>query len=85
MPIYHFNVEDGVSLPDEDGYELPDLETAKRSAVSLAGELIRERAAEFWKDPDWRLSVTDAAGGELFALQFTGVMGPAIQPPPGAV
>ena len=57
MPIYHFNVQDGVSLPDEEGHELPDLETAKGEAVSLAGALIGEWKAEFWKNREWRMCV----------------------------
>ena len=72
MPIYHFNVEDGASVPDEEGCELPDLDTAKRAAMVLAGEMIREQSAGFWERPDWRVFVTDAAGQPLCTLNFTG-------------
>lgn len=74
MPLYHFNVEDGVSLPDDEGHELPDLDTAKREAVVLAGALIRELGAEFWKGREWRMCVTDHDGRQLFKLRFSGTM-----------
>ncbi|EQB33529.1 DUF6894 family protein [Sphingobium ummariense] len=74
MPIYHFNVQDGVSLPDEVGHELPDLETAKREAVLLAGALIRELGADFWQGDEWRMCVTDHDGRQLFTLLFAGTM-----------
>lgn len=71
MPIYHFNVQDGVSLPDEEGHELPDLETAKGEAVALAGALIGELKTEFWKSLEWRMCVTDDDGRLLFTLSLT--------------
>ena len=36
MPRYHFNVHDGVSLPDRDGVELPNLPAARKEAVRYA-------------------------------------------------
>jgi hypothetical protein len=40
MPRFHFNVRDGSDLRDRDGTELPDLRTARREAVKLAGRLL---------------------------------------------
>ena len=47
MPLFHFNVEDGHSLPDLDGTELPDLESAKVEAVCMAGAMPRTTARSF--------------------------------------
>lgn len=78
MALYHFNIHDGFDLPDRDGHELPDLAAAKRFAVMLGGELIRDHADAFWKHGDWRMDVTNADGLLLFALHFTAVEAPAL-------
>lgn len=79
MTMYHFNIHDGFDLPDRDGQDLPDLNAARRFAVMLSGELLRDHADEFWRHGDWRMDVTDADGLMLFALHFTAVEAPAIQ------
>ena len=75
MPVYHFNVVDGVSLPDGAGWELPDLEAAQRAAMTYAGELLRDGLPGFWDNCGWRLSVTDPDGSELFSLLLSGILG----------
>ena len=71
MPRYHFNVEDGYSLPDEDGTDLRDLDNAKDEAVRLAGEILKNGGRHFWKtQTEWRMTVTDAGGQPVFTLRF---------------
>ncbi|HVI30841.1 DUF6894 family protein [Phenylobacterium sp.] len=70
MPRYHFNVEDGQSIPDPEGTVLPDLESARREAVRLAGRLLDDDPAHFWSSGAWRVVVTDDAGRTLFILDF---------------
>lgn len=77
MPRYHFNVHDGVSLPDEDGYELPDLAAAQRCAVKLSGDLLREHGELFWTGEEWRMDVTDERGLILFTLMFVATHAPS--------
>lgn len=84
MPRYHFNVEDGRSTPDPEGTELPDLESARREAVRLAGRLLDDDPAQFWSHGLWRVVVTDDAGRTLFTLDFRardGESAPDRQPP----
>lgn len=77
MPIFHFNVHDGISIPDQDGHELPDLDAARREAIDLSGQLIREMGAAFWTGEEWRMDVTDHNGMILFSLAFFATVAPA--------
>lgn len=78
MALYHFHIHDGFDLPDREGHELPDLAAARRFAVMLGGELIRDHADAFWQHGDWRMDVTDADGLMLFALHFSAIEAPAL-------
>jgi len=71
MPRYHFNLHDGVSQPDPDGTELPDLDAAREGAVRLVGELLQDGYKGIMPGDDWRLEVTDESGLILFRLDFT--------------
>ena len=71
MPRYHFNVQDGVSLPDQDGTELSDLQAARQEAIHLAGRIIADEAHTLALGEDWRLEVTDGSGILLFHLDFS--------------
>jgi hypothetical protein len=70
VPRYYFNVHDGVSPPDRIGTELPDLKTAHREAIRLAGELLVDHADWFWSGQTWRMEVAGSAGLVLFRLDF---------------
>ncbi|WP_334161221.1 DUF6894 family protein [Phenylobacterium sp.] len=70
MPRYHFNVEDGRSIPDPEGTELPGLESARREAVRMAGRLMEDDPAHFWSTGAWSVVVTDDADRTLFILDF---------------
>ena len=71
MARYFFNVLDGQTPDDAEGTELPDLYTAKKEAVRLCGEILRELNDTFGKDSDWRLEVTDDRRNVLFILRFS--------------
>lgn len=79
MALYHFHVHDGYELPDREGHDLPDLAAARRFAVRLCGELIRDHADAFWTHGDWRMDVTDADGLMLFALHFSAIEAPSVR------
>ena len=72
MPLYFFNVYDGVSSPDEDGTELPDIYTAQAEAIRTGGEILREMP-KFWDgvETEWRLEVADERGEILLVLKFS--------------
>jgi hypothetical protein len=81
MPRYFFNVVDGVSLPDPDGVELPDLRTARIEAIRFSAQCLSEAADSFWDSEEWRLNVTDDHGLILFYLQISGMHAPAASDP----
>lgn len=81
MTRYFFHLEDGVSLPDREGTELPDLDAARVQAVKHFGELLRLEPERFWQGEEWTMTVTDADGLTQFSLFFGAVLAPAIKTP----
>lgn len=79
MPRFHFNIYDGVSLPDPHGTELPDWHSARIEAIRLSGEIVREDAKRLALGQDWHMEVTDNAGLVLFRLDFSIMEAPATQ------
>jgi len=76
MPRYFFHVADNDHpIIDDEGTELPDLQTARKEAVCASAEMLRDGgAAKLWTGTPWRLWVTDHPGGagkRLFTLQFS--------------
>ncbi len=76
MPRYFFHVIDGVTCTDMEGVEIASLSEARREAVRLSGEILREHPGDFWADEQWRMDVTDETGLTLFALHFSAVDAP---------
>jgi len=72
MPRYFFHIDDGQMLADADGTDLPDLQSARGEAVSVAGAILKDMNGAFWDQTSaWRMHVTDEAGGLLFTLRFS--------------
>jgi hypothetical protein len=68
MPRYFFNLNDGEKIiPDVEGTELPDDESARAHAAQVARELARNRERE---TISWRLAVCYADGTLCFELLF---------------
>ena len=70
MPRYHFNIHDGVEIPDGVGVDLPNFNFARREAIRYAGALLEEAAHRESLGEEWRLEVTDTEGVVLFSLSF---------------
>lgn len=77
MPLYHFNIHCGDLRRESKGNDFPDLETAKREAVRLSGDMIRELGPEFWEGDGWALEVTDESRAILFTLVFFASLAPS--------
>lgn len=81
MPKFYFNIKDGEELPDEFGTELPDMAAARKEAVHVAAQFIRDRADDaLWSGTPWQLDVTDRpswAGRKLLILTFIASVVPA--------
>ena len=70
MPIYHFNVHDGVECLDRVGSDLPDLAAARTEAVRRITGILDEGAADFWRGTPWNINVSDAKGLTLFTIML---------------
>ena len=79
MARYHFNIEDGLSYPDREGAEFPDLDSARIEAVRRSGTLLRDSAVNFWNGDAWKLIVTNSSGLIMFTLHFVAVNSPVTQ------
>ena len=71
MPRFHFNVYDGVALPDLTARDFTDLDGARTEAVRLAGELMQDGATSRRLGDNWRIEVTDDTGRPLFRLDLS--------------
>ena len=78
MPRYHFNVHDGVCLPDVEGSDLPNCQAARLEAIHRAGEMLRDEPQSVALGEDWRIEVTDSTGLILFQMTFLVVEAPAM-------
>ena len=75
MPRFYFHVEDDRTTHDQDGSVLPDIETARREAITVAGAMLRDGSGKvIWGGKPWRMWVTDqpdAGSKPLFTLRFS--------------
>ena len=69
MPRYFFNTIDGQRYPDEEGAELAGMPAVKARATKVIGEMLKERAEDFWDTGKLRLEVTNEAGEVVLALE----------------
>ena len=77
MPRYFFHNEDGRCYPDDQGVELADIQAARRTALLVLSEMLRDHVDEFWKSEGWRVIATDHTGLVLFTLETTALLAPA--------
>lgn len=79
MPLFHFNVLDGVSDIDTEGTVLPDVDAAWREARILAGDLIKDAREWDRLGEEWRIEVTDHAGTILFRIDVAAMRSPLMR------
>lgn len=70
MPRLFFNIHNGIDIIDEDGTDVPDLDTARRMAIRYAGALLEESAERLPFGEAWHMDVVDAGGAVAFRLDF---------------
>lgn len=69
MARFYFHVQDGRSAPDDEGAEFPDSEAARDEAIRTSGEMLRDCRFNDLDGREWRMTVADDAGRELFTLR----------------
>lgn len=57
MPKYFFNTVNGRRYPDEDGADLPDMNSVRGKATLVIGELLKEQPTDLWDTGRLRLEV----------------------------
>jgi hypothetical protein len=68
MPLYHFDVHDGVNTIDPTVETLPDVQAARARAIGLLADVLRWSPASLWAGDDVRIEVRDADRLLLFQL-----------------
>jgi hypothetical protein len=79
VPRYFFHLP-GQASPDAEGFDLPDLNAARRVAVRTACAMIGQGVEEFCETGEWQMIVSDETGLALFSLTFFASDAPAVQP-----
>ncbi len=69
MPRYFFHAYHERDLPDEDGVDLPDMQTVRVEAIRAAGEMLRDLGGAF-PGEEWRMVVTDEERRPVLTLRF---------------
>ncbi|MGH6965131.1 MAG: DUF6894 family protein [Phenylobacterium sp.] len=76
MAMFFFHTENGRICRDAEGTELPDLRSARNEALVVLAQIVREDPDQFWRDRNFRLTVTDGAGLVLYLLDLSGISSP---------
>jgi hypothetical protein len=70
MPRFFFHLYDDVVSKDEEGRELPDLESARAGAIREAREIACEQIKEGKLSLHHRIEVVDEDDRQVFTLPF---------------
>ena len=75
MTRFYFHIHNGISVFDDVGLELPDIEAARAVAIKLSGEILSDEPERpLWQDNNCWIEVTDSpriGGYTFFILQIT--------------
>lgn len=77
MPRFFFHSETDTRTTDADGTEYSSFEKAKREAIRLCGQMMKDAPSEFWGSRPWSITVTDASGLVLWTIEVDGQASPA--------
>jgi hypothetical protein len=70
MPLYFFNVQNGIETPDQAGTELPDKHAAWAQATKSCGDLIRKIDGDLKPGREWRMEVTDEFANPIYVIHI---------------
>jgi hypothetical protein len=68
MPHYHFHLLHGRPVRDLEGEALPDEAAARRHALRVMGEILRDGRSDFWEAGSFSLVCTDGNGAVVTGL-----------------
>lgn len=67
MPNYTIHIHQG-SRTNSHPVSLPDVDAARREAIAMFAELVRDIASNPPNPSDWRIEVIESVGGTVFRL-----------------
>lgn len=68
MPHYHFHLLHGRPVRDVEGEALPNDMAARRHALRVMGEILRDGRSDFWEAGPFSLVCTDGNGAVVTGL-----------------
>lgn len=68
MPRYHFHTLNGRLFRDMEGEDLADDAAARRKALMIMGEVLRDGGIDLWGADPFRVLCIDAAGSVVTGL-----------------
>lgn len=71
MPQYYFHTRNGRLTLDERGEAFNDQTTACNEALSVMGEILRDRSVDFWESREFTVVVTDQDRRPVVTLKAT--------------
>jgi acyl-coenzyme A thioesterase PaaI-like protein len=75
VPRFYFNLRNDLSVDDEEGMELPDVQAARALAAKYALDMVAASVLEQGRiNLSHRIEVTDDSGGDIVAVAFGDVV-----------
>jgi len=72
MPLYFFHLANDYEIEDSEGTDLPDVQSARRHARSVVGELTRNSDGLLGKQwASWTMLVKDANGRRILSIPLS--------------
>ncbi|WP_438823103.1 DUF6894 family protein [Methylobacterium frigidaeris] len=72
MPLYYFHINEARRYVDRDGVELSNLESARKEALRIIGELMIDNTlGDIWPVGEWVMTVADETGRQLFSIRVS--------------
>ncbi len=68
MPRFHIELRSTSHVASMLEIEREDLEAVRVEVARFVGELLKDHAAQIWKDEDWQVEATDGKGLILFTM-----------------
>jgi len=72
MPLYFFHTQTDTRYTDREGTMFEHPAQARREAIQVCGEMMREAPETFWGTRPWTVTVTDGAGLVLWEISMDG-------------
>lgn len=78
MPRYLFHSQTDSRYSDSEGVEFATPHDARKEAIRLCGEMLKDSPEPFWGSRPWSVTVTNDAGLILWEIFIDGVSSAAV-------